>query len=252
MSADAVAQDQIKAFFERWQRLEEEKSAISSDLKELFAEAKGNGFDTKVLRVVFRDKTKDQTERSEFEAVYDLYWSALGTPIATGAHPAPSEDHYPDLGNMVTVYDAETGEIIETHERASTDDKASQKAGPQAEAFQSQDTGVWTLADREARIEGEAVSAVLPTHSNPAEVPPLPSAVGGDDRRAESSPAAPVVSSNTITFHDPATHFLNSKGLTRLHGCQGPEACASSQPRVKLCFACSVAHDGPFVRVGSA
>lgn len=85
--SDSVAQDMIQAFFERWQRLEEEKVAISGDLKELFAEAKANGFDTKVLRVVFRDKVADQNAKSEFEAVYDLYWSALGTPYATGARP---------------------------------------------------------------------------------------------------------------------------------------------------------------------
>lgn len=83
--SDTVADDQIRAFFERWQRLEEEKANISGDLRELFAEAKGNGFDAKVLRAVFRDKVKDQSARDEFEAIYDLYWSALGTPIATGA-----------------------------------------------------------------------------------------------------------------------------------------------------------------------
>lgn len=88
--SDGVADDQIKAFFERWQRLEEEKGAISGDLRELFAEMKANGFDTKVARAVFRDKTKDQNARSEFEAIYDLYWSALGTGVATGARSARS------------------------------------------------------------------------------------------------------------------------------------------------------------------
>lgn len=87
VSTDAVAQDQIVSFFERWRRLEEEKRAISNDLKEMFAEAKGLGFDTKVMRSVFRDKTKDHAERQEFEAIYDLYWSALGF---TPARPARS------------------------------------------------------------------------------------------------------------------------------------------------------------------
>lgn len=76
---DSVAQDKIASFFQRWQRLEDEKRAIAGDLKELFAEAKANGFDTKVMRAVFRDKVADQNERSEFEALYDIYASALGT-----------------------------------------------------------------------------------------------------------------------------------------------------------------------------
>lgn len=79
MSADSVAQDQIAAFFERWQRLEAEKQAIAEDLKELFAEAKANGFDAKVMRAVFRDKVADHDKRAEFEALYDIYAAALGT-----------------------------------------------------------------------------------------------------------------------------------------------------------------------------
>ncbi len=75
---ESVAQDIIQSLFERWQRLEDEKDAISGDLKELFKEAKGQGFDPKVLRAVFRDRVGDHAERLEFEATYDLYASALG------------------------------------------------------------------------------------------------------------------------------------------------------------------------------
>lgn len=84
---DSVAQGMLQAFFERWQRLDEEKTAISADLRELFAEMKANGFETKVARKVFRDKAEDNsTARAEFEAVYDLYWSALSFPRAGRAH----------------------------------------------------------------------------------------------------------------------------------------------------------------------
>lgn len=85
VSTDSVAQDVLQSFFARWQRLEDEKSAISDDLKELFAEAKGLGFDTKVMRKVFRDKTADQADRDLFEAIYDLYWAAIGG----GSGPEP-------------------------------------------------------------------------------------------------------------------------------------------------------------------
>ena len=85
VSPDSVAQDQIKAFIERIERLEEEKAAISGDIKEVYAEAKGNGFDTKVLRKVSIRK-QDHNERMEQEALLELYMTALGMAAA------PSED----------------------------------------------------------------------------------------------------------------------------------------------------------------
>lgn len=75
---DTVAQDQIKALIERIERLEEEKSAIAGDIKEVYAEAKGNGFDTKVLRKVIALRKQDQNERMEMQALIDLYMEALG------------------------------------------------------------------------------------------------------------------------------------------------------------------------------
>lgn len=82
VSSDSVAQDQIKAFIERIERLEEEKAAIAGDIKEVYAEAKGNGFDTKVLRQVIRIRKQDRNERLEQEAILDLYLAALGMQAA--------------------------------------------------------------------------------------------------------------------------------------------------------------------------
>lgn len=91
MSAEAlsVADDMLRSFFERWQRLEEEKQALSGDLKELFAEMKGGGFDTKAARAVFRDENKlanedaaDKADRTEFEAMCELYRASLKRPRA--------------------------------------------------------------------------------------------------------------------------------------------------------------------------
>lgn len=84
--SDTVAAAQLRSFFERWQRLEEEKKTLSDDLKEMFAEAKSTGFDTKAMRAVFRDMLADSAEREEEEAIYDLYWGALNGR----AHPAHS------------------------------------------------------------------------------------------------------------------------------------------------------------------
>jgi uncharacterized protein (UPF0335 family) len=74
----SVAKDQLKSIVERIERLEEEKKALADDIREVFAEAKGNGFDTKVLRTVIRLRKQDKTERQEQEALLDLYLHALG------------------------------------------------------------------------------------------------------------------------------------------------------------------------------
>ena len=86
VSTDSVAQDQLKAFVERIERMEEEKKAIADDIREIYAEAKGNGFDIKVLRQVVKIRKQDHSERMEQEAILDLYLAALGMQAA------PSED----------------------------------------------------------------------------------------------------------------------------------------------------------------
>lgn len=81
-----VARDQLRAFVERIERMEEERKAISDDIREIYAEAKGNGFDTKVLRQVVRIRKQDRSERLEQEAILDLYMHALGmAPDPSGA-----------------------------------------------------------------------------------------------------------------------------------------------------------------------
>jgi uncharacterized protein (UPF0335 family) len=72
------AQGQLKAIVDRIERLEEDKATILTDLKEVFAEAKGNGFDVKTLRQVVRWRKADTAKRQEEEALMDLYLSALG------------------------------------------------------------------------------------------------------------------------------------------------------------------------------
>ncbi len=82
MTADiaetGVAAQELKQFVERIERLEEEKKAIADDIKDVFAEMKGRGFDTKVVRQVIRIRKQDHAERQEMEAVLELYLSALG------------------------------------------------------------------------------------------------------------------------------------------------------------------------------
>ena len=74
----AFAKDQLKAFIERIERLEEEKKAISDDIRDVYAEAKGNGFDVKALRTIVRLRKQDVDERKEQEAMLETYMHALG------------------------------------------------------------------------------------------------------------------------------------------------------------------------------
>lgn len=76
--ATTIAQGQLRSFVERIERLDEERSALSADIKEIYAEAKGNGFDTKTLRKVVSLRKKDTAERQEEESMLDLYLHALG------------------------------------------------------------------------------------------------------------------------------------------------------------------------------
>ena len=72
------AKDQLRTIVARIERLEEEKAALSADLKEVYAEAKGNGFDVKALRAVIRIRKQDENKRREAEAVLTTYLHALG------------------------------------------------------------------------------------------------------------------------------------------------------------------------------
>jgi uncharacterized protein (UPF0335 family) len=78
MSATRVAKDHLKAFVERIERLEEEKKALSDDIRDVYAEAKGNGYDVKALRTVVRLRKQDAEERREHEAILEVYLQALG------------------------------------------------------------------------------------------------------------------------------------------------------------------------------
>lgn len=73
-----IAADQLRGIIERVEKLEEEKSAIASDIRDVFAEAKGNGFDVKALRQILKLRRMDASERDEQDAVVTTYLRALG------------------------------------------------------------------------------------------------------------------------------------------------------------------------------
>lgn len=77
-ATQTVAASQIRSFVERIERLEEEKKAISDDIKDVYAEMKGQGFDTKAIKTIIKLRKKDVSKRQEEEAVLELYMAALG------------------------------------------------------------------------------------------------------------------------------------------------------------------------------
>ena len=79
--AGGVARDQLRAFVERIERLEEEKKSIADDIKDVYGEAKAMGYDAKVMRKVVAIRKQDQNERLEHEAILDTYLHALGMAL---------------------------------------------------------------------------------------------------------------------------------------------------------------------------
>ena len=77
-SGAGFAKEQLRSFVERVERLEEEKDALSGDIREVYAELKAHGFDPKIVRQVVRMRKMDRVEFQEHEALLDLYKSALG------------------------------------------------------------------------------------------------------------------------------------------------------------------------------
>lgn len=76
-----IAADHLKSFIERIERLEEEKAAIAGDVKEVYAEAKGTGFDTKIMRQIIRLRKMEPNDRQEQEELLDIYMRAVGMVV---------------------------------------------------------------------------------------------------------------------------------------------------------------------------
>jgi uncharacterized protein (UPF0335 family) len=84
MTKSAFAKDHLKSFIDRIERLEEEKSSLSADIREVYSEAKGTGFDAKIMRRVVALRKLDKADFQEQEAILDLYLEAMdmrGTPL---------------------------------------------------------------------------------------------------------------------------------------------------------------------------
>jgi len=77
LDVGGVAKDRLKSFIERIERLEDEKQALAADIREVYSEAKGAGFDVKVMRQLIRLRKMDQDDRTQMESILDVYERAL-------------------------------------------------------------------------------------------------------------------------------------------------------------------------------
>ena len=166
------AEGQIKAFIDRILRLKEEQDVIGDDIRDIYAEAKGMGFDKTAMGNVvahLRKVAKKGSETvAEQGAIFDIYLAAYEGHARAPARVRENIEKFDPLtGEFLDDKQPETA--IETHQRPSTNDEPSPEAGPQAEASPA-GTGSGTLADREGRHDGEAASVDLPTKSEKATV----------------------------------------------------------------------------------
>ncbi len=192
-----TADKQLKAYIDRVLRLKEEQDALGQDIRDVYAEAKAEGYDKTVMGKLVAHLRKVLKEGdgaiAEAESIFDTYLNAYqrasGTVVATHTH---EEEFDPITGEFVEPVNAKLVATVangmqteigrkaliaavdimiareeaeeETHQRPSTNDEPSPEAGPQAEASPA-GTGAGKLADREGRFKGEAASADLSTNS---------------------------------------------------------------------------------------
>ncbi|RWF41612.1 MAG: DUF2312 domain-containing protein [Mesorhizobium sp.] len=189
-TAETIAAAQLRSFIDRILRLKEEQDTIGDDIKEVYAEMKGCGFDRTAagaLVTELRRKMKDgDAAFEERNSILDLYRTAYeaGAKRPHTHAPAPARENIEEI----PPHDAVTGELLDDQNapEALVNDEPSPEAGPQTEASLA-GTGTGTLADREGRIEGEAASADLPANSNSSDPTSSPEKTDKPEAAAHAS-----------------------------------------------------------------
>ena len=192
--SESVAQDQLQSFVRRIESLEDEINALNGDKSEVYKEAKGNGFDTKVLRRVIADRRKDATERNEFDAVYQLYWDAIHGVVR--AHVENIEEIAAEarakrsaaldrLAAMdADIIDADTGEILNEHPMS----HASGQPGGDDPELQDDAASSGETAPNNERSGGALEARLSPKQevagSSPAQITKSQPVVGADEAQA--------------------------------------------------------------------
>lgn len=212
-TAGTVAADHLRAFIERIERLEEEKRTIADDIKDIYAEAKGTGFDTKAIRTIIKLRKKDQAEREEEEAILDTYMAALGMlPLFD------TDRSYADAkGDFVTTSNASVS-------KASSAKTADFVTTPSASAPH---TGLSSFPEHEVDASSGSNQSPAPTSSQ-----------AGDSAGEGVLPLSPATHSD-----DDVPAFLKRAAEPVLNErCANPDRCKfGHHPQKVTCATCSTA-----------
>ncbi|WP_457660872.1 DUF2312 domain-containing protein [Sinorhizobium medicae] len=276
-NAQGIARDQLRAFIERIERLEEEKKTIAEDIKDVYGEAKSMGFDAKILRKVISIRKQDADERAEQEAILHTYLQALGmiqfdmfeepeaetsaklvAQVATGLQTQAGRAALLTVVDIVIEreerFDAETGEILDDHTEIATASQGeieSPSATAEASGAKAGGEDVDRSAER-ANINAVA-SASGPdekraTHS-PEEATEMDRDVLRGDEIALAVPAEnarkafPETEDGSVSHagagESPATTSIAKPKWPLRPNCRNPEACGGYGD--KHCHGCTVA-----------
>ena len=213
---DSVAEDQLRAFIERIERMEEEKAAIAADIKEIYAEAKGNGFDTKILRKIVTIRKQDAKERMEQEAILDLYMGALGMGGVSGAYMSDRRNSIADeIDEDLLTTVAETAKtpegrkaLMDAVEAHKTGKKLSQlRADPAMAIVEAANI---TPKSQPSQPAGSDMTSLAPYEG---QVAPIPAAVEGQ----RSTPVIDVGDSGEAIQPETATSSTEQRPAEAAH-----------------------------------
>jgi uncharacterized protein (UPF0335 family) len=253
--AHGVARDQLRAFIERIERLEEEKKSIADDIKDVYGEAKGMGYDTKILRKVIAIRKQDRDERAEQEAILDSYLAALGMieqpsffddepvqPAPAARQPAVPLRSDGGLSILTKHEDIRTAPVT-AEEACRASEEAAPVAGRPAEPANSLPTEGCGYAHTEGNATQSGVTAgETATNSEKATVATQgeatkPTSAEREDRAAANAGGTDVARSATRAgLADPTSNTGEGAANTALPtkpkvsfrpNCQHPENCAS-------------------------
>jgi uncharacterized protein (UPF0335 family) len=207
MSTDRIAGKQILAFIERAERLTEERAAIAGDIKEVYAEARGNGYDVPTIKKIMKIRAQDANERMEQDALLELYMSAIGM-IPDGDYeiddepraPAPARAHV-EIIEEIPPHDPVTGELTETDIPVSAMQDGSgpvevhtleQAGSTPAPATNSEPASRVDTVNAADSDESEATSALVAPQSAGAIPVATEDRSGADSPQALNADSAPV------------------------------------------------------------
>lgn len=220
-----VAHDQLRSVIERIERLEEEKAAIAADIKEVYAEAKANGFDTKTLREIVRIRKMDKAERDEQEAMLEMYMGALG--MLFDAQPDESQS-----GPSTRDGNSSAGTECDIDRRLIPESAASVHPSEIARATSTEaaqgDGATLLPASSPDKFQAKASEGETDTTASKCGVGGLASRESGGSDSVASIYAGSASSLHVATTVAPGTHPILA-GLTAGEGSSGEDG--SPEPR---------------------